>query len=291
MPRTEPTVVTADVLREWPLPAPGGSKYSRGQVVVVGGARSAPGAAMLAGLSALRVGAGRLTLAVGRSVAPHVGVTVPEAGVIGLPESEGGHVATLDDARSELERADAVLLGPGLDSIDEVAGMLERLPELVSAEAVVVLDAYALGVLPGQPDAAARLAGRLILTPNIEEAARLLDREIDGLDDDIAEIARRYGAAVSCFGAVAGPDGSRWRIGTGSPGLGTSGSGDVLAGAIAGLCARGASPAQAAVWATHLHATAGDRLAARVGPVGYLAGELPPELPRILAEIGDRSLP
>ncbi|MCU1405058.1 MAG: hypothetical protein JWQ43_1361, partial [Glaciihabitans sp.] len=81
------------------------------------------------------------------------------------------------------------------------------------------------------------------------------------------------------------PDGNGWRMGTGTVGLGTSGSGDVLAGAVAGLCARGASPAQATVWATHVHAAAGDRLAVQVGPLGFLASELLGQLPRVLVEI------
>ena len=67
--------------------------------------------------------------------------------------------------------------------------------------------------------------------------------------------------------------------------MGTSGSGDVLAGVVAGLLARGATPDQAAVWGAHVHATAGERLAARVGPLGYLARELLDETPRVLTEL------
>ena len=84
---------------------------------------------------------------------------------------------------------------------------------------------------------------------------------------------------------VAGPDGGRWFIPAGNAALGTSGSGDVLAGAITGLLARGATTAQAACWATYLHAVAGDRLASRVGRLGFLARELLPELPMILTEL------
>jgi ADP-dependent NAD(P)H-hydrate dehydratase len=76
-----------------------------------------------------------------------------------------------------------------------------------------------------------------------------------------------------------------WQDGSGNPGLGTSGSGDVLAGAIGGLAARGASPDQAAVWGVHLHAEAGERLAARIGAVGYLARELLDELPQVLDQL------
>ncbi|WP_317231731.1 NAD(P)H-hydrate dehydratase [Clavibacter capsici] len=281
-------VVTPAGLRDWALPAATGSKYGRGQVVVVGGALRSPGAAMISGLAALRVGAGRLTLAVGASVASTVAVAVPESGVVPLPETADGHVRGdgIRDAADDIASADAVLVGPGLDDPDEAERMVALLPTIVGDDAVVVLDAFALGVLPACREAAARLAGRLVLTPNSSEAARLLDREAG--DDSVAdarEIARGYAAVVSMSGVVAAPDGRAWTIGAGGSGLGTSGSGDVLGGAITGLCARGADPAQAAVWATHAHAAAGDRLAVQVGPLGYLASELLLELPRVLVEL------
>lgn len=286
-PRT-PDTITPDLLREWPLPAPGDSKYGRGQLIVVGGATRSPGAAMLAGLAALRVGAGRLTLAVAESVAPHVGVAVPESGIVPLAETPGGHVmgAGVRDAADDINAADAVLLGPGLDDAEETEAMLRLLPDLVSDDAVVILDAYALGVAGKVPELE-KLSGRLVVTPNTTEAELLLGH--DSSDDDAAdavEIAQKYGAVVSYQAVIAAPDGRVWTTGTGSGGLGTSGSGDVLAGAIAGLCARGADPAQATVWATHAHHSSGDRLAVAVGPLGYLASELLDELPRVLVEIG-----
>jgi hydroxyethylthiazole kinase-like uncharacterized protein yjeF len=284
-------IVTPMLLREWPLPAPGASKYERGQVVVVGGARKTPGAALLAAEASLRVGAGRLTVAVAASVAAQVATVLPECGVVALEETEGGHVlgSSVDLAGGDLDGADAVLAGPGLDDGDEALTLIERLPALVSSDAVVVLDAFALGSLPQSSVAREAFAGRLVLTPNLGEAGRLLDTEVsddDDLDEVASAVAREFGAVVSCQGRVAHPDGRVWQIGTGRGGLGTSGSGDVLAGAIAGLCARGASPEQATVWATYAHAAAGDRLAVGVGPLGFLARELLAELPRVLVEIG-----
>ena len=284
----ERLTVTPNLLREWPLPEAGDSKYGRGQVLVVGGARRSPGAAMLSGLAALRVGAGRLTLAVAASVATAVAVAVPECGIVPLDETDEGHVsgAGVDACERDLSAADAVLVGPGLDDADEAERMLRALVPLVGSESIVVLDAFALGVLPKVPEIVEVLRGRLVLTPNKEEAARLLERDLGDLVDDIAEVARRYRAVVSCYDVIAHPDGRVWRTGTGGGGLATSGSGDVLAGAITGLCARGASPEQAAVWATHAHAAAGDRLAVPVGPLGFLASDLLDELPRVLVEIG-----
>ena len=115
------------------------------------------------------------------------------------------------------------------------------------------------------------------------------------------ELAEKYGAVVSCQGVIAAagaaarrsrrgraaePGASLWEITTGHSGLGTSGSGDVLSGTIAGLRARGTTDAQAACWGTHLHASAGDRLASRLGGLGYLARELTEELPPLMMELG-----
>jgi len=93
------------------------------------------------------------------------------------------------------------------------------------------------------------------------------------------------GGVATVHGEVACADGRRWSTGTGTIGLGTSGSGDVLAGAVAGVAARGGDAAQAACWGTYLHASAGDRLVATMGTVGYLARELLDEIPRVLATI------
>jgi ADP-dependent NAD(P)H-hydrate dehydratase len=289
-PSDPPITLTPDVLRGWPLPAGAESKYDRGQLVIVGGARKAPGGALLAGTAALRVGAGRLTMGVGASVAIPLAVAVPEAGVVGLAETPAGAVqgGDLDALADELKGADAVVVGSGLDDADEARALLGMLPGLLGSETSLLLDAFALGVLPGLGDDF-RPASALVLTPNPAEAALLLGRDLDDLEDDIAEIAARYRAAVTCQGVIASPSGQRWLVGTGQGGLGTSGSGDVLAGAIGGLLARGAEPEQAACWGTYLHAAAGDRLNARVGATGYLAREILPELPVLLAELGQHA--
>ncbi|MDQ0866612.1 ADP-dependent NAD(P)H-hydrate dehydratase [Arthrobacter globiformis] len=314
---TAATLITPTLLRSWPLPSAGSDKYSRGAVLVVGGGRRTPGAALLAGTAALRAGAGRVTLAVAESVAVQLAVSLPEAGVIGLPQSAGGSVgdAGLENLLGDFDAADAVLIGPGLDDIGQTEALLRGLLRHDSAKdpdqnagPTVVLDAYALGALPQLAEELGPWAGRLILTPNPAEAAILLGRDTGDLAADVVELAGKYRAVVSCQGMIAGPpavgspdggspDGSssaddfpvtgdHWEITTGYGGLGTSGSGDILAGAIAGLRARGTSDAQAACWGTHLHAAAGDRLASRVGSLGYLARELADELPPLMMELG-----
>lgn len=284
----EPTPVTPDLLRDWELPEVGRSKYGRGQVLVIGGAARTPGAAMLSATAALRVGAGRLTLAVARSVAPHVAVALPESGVAPLDEDDDGHVAVgaIRRLTDDLVRADAVLVGPGLDEPDGSRDLVAGVAGAVGEETIVVLDAFALGVASDLVDELAPLRGRLVLTPNSGEAERLLGHGCSDEADAAAEIAERFGAVVSLGGVVAAPDGRAWAKGTGAGGLGTSGSGDVLSGAITGLLARGADVDQATVWATQVHAAAGDRLAVQVGPMGYLASELLAEIPRVLVELG-----
>lgn len=295
------TLVTPSLLRDWPLPSAGEDKYSRGSVLVIGGARATPGAALLAGAAALRAGAGKLTLAVAESVAVHVGVALPECGAVGLPETPDGSVTAegLDRIAAYLDRVDAVLVGPGLDDLDLAEELLRALLEREAGRGgpkgpggpAVVLDAYALGALAKVEDQLEPWKGRLILTPNPKEAEVLLGRGVEDLAAAVAAIAERYRAVVSCQGLIARPPGDApeepdlWKISTGYGGLGTSGSGDVLAGAIAGLRARGTSEAQAACWGTHLHAAAADRLASRLGPLGFLARELADEMPALMLEL------
>jgi ADP-dependent NAD(P)H-hydrate dehydratase len=296
--RQATTPVTPSLLRTWQLPGPGSGKYERGAVLVIGGARKTPGAVRLAGTAALRAGAGRLTLAVAESAAVPLAVAFPEAGVIGLPETAAGSVRStgIEALETELDAADAILIGPGLDDPDETTGLLRDLLHRMSpAEGpAIVIDAYALGILPRLDQGVRRRARHLILTPNPTESGILLGRDLTDPRADTADIAETYRAVVSCQGIIAQPaepdpvetaTSRCWEITTGSGGLGTSGSGDVLAGAIAGIRARGATDAQSACWATHLHAAAGDRLASRRGSPGYLARELADELPALMMEL------
>jgi ADP-dependent NAD(P)H-hydrate dehydratase len=283
--RVEP--VTPALLRSWPLSNEADGKDDRGTVLVVGGARRTPGAAMLTGLAALRAGAGRLTLAVAQSAAVATAVAVPESGVVGLPENPGGSIRgdAADVLEADAAAADVVVVGPGLDDPGETAVLLTRLAPLLPEGTAVVLDAYALGVLVDLEDVYRQWAGRLVLTPNPAEAARLLGRDEVDIAAAVPEIARKYQAVVTGQGIIAEPGGSVWEVQAGNAGLGTSGSGDVLAGAVGGFLARKAAPAQAACWGTYLHATAGDRLASAIGPLSFLARELLDAVPQVLAEL------
>jgi hydroxyethylthiazole kinase-like uncharacterized protein yjeF len=281
---SEPAALTPKLLRDWALPVPDGGKHARGSVLVIGGAPATAGAVLLSGVAALRAGAGVLRMAVAAASAAALGIAVPEASVLGLP----GTGATIDGTAAAaalarpVSQADVVLLGPGLDDVDQTVALLRGTVDALGDGAALVLDAYALAALARVPELGRRAA---VLTPNTREGAILLGRELGELSADAAGIARRYGAVTSLYGHVAGPGGRRWREDGGDTGLGTSGSGDVLAGVVAGLLARGAEPDQAACWAAYVHAAAGQRLAARVGRIGFLARDLVDEVPRVLMEL------
>lgn len=286
--RSDHEVITPGRLRAWPLPDPQGGKESRGTVLVIGGSRVTPGAVLLAGVAALRAGAGRLQLAVTSTTATALSIAVPEAKVVGLPETDGGSVrGDAPDHLLELAgKADVLLVGPGLDDVDETGRLMAAVLGAAAGDTAVVLDAYALGALSRDAGLLAGRPLRAVLTPNVTEAEILLGRDPG---DDLAAAARdladRHQAVVSLYGHIAAPDGRLWREESGDAGLGTSGSGDVRAGIVAGLLGRGAEPAQAACWGAFAHAVSGQRLAPRYGRTGFLARELVDEVAYTIATV------
>lgn len=288
---TEWTLLDARRLRAWPLPemAQEADKEARGRILVVAGSREIPGAALLAATAALRAGAGKLVIATAQSVATQMAFAAPEARVIALPEAPQGSftlqgLALLEDSARD---TDAALIGPGLmhesGSTAFVAGLLPML-----AHAPVVLDALAMNVLKGK----AGLRQPLLVTPHAGEMAHLCSRSKDSIETDpesaAADAARQWNIVVALKGAttlIAAPQGGRWRHDGGHPGLGTSGSGDVLAGLIAGFAAQNVPLEQACAWGVVLHALAGARLGRRLGPLGFLARELPGEVPVLMQRL------
>ncbi|WP_067502580.1 NAD(P)H-hydrate dehydratase [Actinoplanes sp. TFC3] len=286
--RSEEKVITPQVLRDWPLPDPQGDKLARGTVLVIGGSRFTPGAVLLAGVAALRAGAGRLQLAVTESTATALSIAVPEAKVVGLPETKRGSVAgEVPEHLLELAaEADVLAIGSGLDDIEEIQKLLHKVLDVAGKDAAVVFDAYALGALSKDQELLQDRPQPVVLTPNVTEAQHLLGREpSDDLAKEALELATRYQATVSLYGHIAAPDGRAWREESGDAGLGTSGSGDVRSGIVAGLLGRGAEPAQAACWASFAHAVSGQRLAPRYGRTGFLARELVDEVAYTIATV------
>jgi ADP-dependent NAD(P)H-hydrate dehydratase len=291
-----PTPLTPELLRGMPLPdhAEGADKNSRGRVLVIAGSREVPGAALLSALAALRAGAGKMQIAAPAGAAPHLAMAMPEALVTPLAETAAGGIdpAEADRLAQRCASADAVVLGPGMMDPPALAALTRRLMAAAEGEPTFILDAGALAALAGCRDALRRHAGRLVLTPHLGEMCGLLGCDAEAVTLDPLAAARRaaaaFGAVVDMKGGrsfVASPQGEAWACDRGNVGLATSGSGDTLAGIVAGLAARGAPPLHATLWGVFLHAEAGARLARRIGPVGYLAREIPGEVPGIMASL------
>ena len=255
-----------------------GDKETKGRVLILAGSREVPGAALLCATAAMRAGAGKLRIATAESIALQIGVAMPEAMVVGIPET-----GQAEAVKEQAARVDAVVAGPGMSSGDECRKIAEA---LIKSDTRIALDAALLHAL--KPVEADRGTPPILL-PHAGELASLLDcGEAEIERDPIGcglGAAERYRALVLVKGVtshVVTPAGECWIYDGGAPGLGVSGSGDVLAGIVGGLLARGAEPLNALLWSVWLHGEAGARLAAKVGPIGFLSREIADEIPGLM---------
>jgi len=291
--------LTAALLRSWPLPQPPrtaaeqAGKDSRGRVLVVGGGCRCPGSVLLSGTAALRAGAGRLQMAVAQDAALALAVQLPEARVMGLRCDSRGEIATSSNDVDECARnADAIVVGNGMEVAPATRQLADHL--MRGSRAVFVLDAGGLdAALLGRLGKAKGPRG-LVMTPHHAEMATMLDMEVGEIGARPLELAREFSERSGVVLVlkdedtyIATPEGDVWVNRTGSLGLGTAGSSDVLAGLIGGLCARGATPSQAAAWGVFLHARAGAALEKRFGALGYLAREIAAEVPALMEKLGE----
>jgi hydroxyethylthiazole kinase-like uncharacterized protein yjeF len=252
---------------------PTAHKYQRGHVLVVGGPANATGAARLAAMGARRAGAGYVTL-----LSPMAALAANAAHLTGIVLREADSPAAI--ARALDDRADAVVIGPALGTI----GGRDKVLAVLGTRKPVVLDADVFTLFAGDAAAlAGAIAGPAVLTPHEGEFVRLFG-ELPGSKIDRARAAaERAGAVVLLKGpdtVVAAPDGRTAINAHTSPALATAGTGDVLAGIIAAMLARGLDPLEAACAATWLHGDA----ARRAGP-GLVAEDLPERLPEVLAAL------
>lgn len=281
--------LTAAELKRFPLPAiEAGDKDRHGTILIIAGSRDVPGAPLLTAHAAMRSGAGKLQLAVPDDIAVPLGIAMPEAMVTGFSTARDGGFArrSVGPLLALAQDADAIVAGPAMTANGATARLAADLADLGKP---LALDAALLRVLPGYDDEARGAQLPPLLLPHAGEMARLLgcdkrDVEADPLGCGRA-CAGRYGAVVLVKGTqshIVAPDGRAWKYRGGGPGLGVSGSGDVLAGIAGGLLARGADPLTALLWSVWLHGEAGRVLAGKVGPLGFLARELPAQIPALL---------
>ncbi|HYE07446.1 MAG TPA: NAD(P)H-hydrate dehydratase [Planctomycetota bacterium] len=289
--RVRAAVVDDRRLRAWPLPvlARDCDKEDRGRLLVIAGSAPMPGAAVLVAEAALRAGAGKVQLATERSVVGLVAAAVPE--IYAIPLAGGGSAdAVLRLAR----RCDALCIGPGMSEGAPLRALLRRLlTDARLAQVPLLIDAAALIELAALRDAGMRPARPLVVTPHAGELAAMLGWTKAAIIADprpaALACARRFAAVALLKGGetwIATPVGALHRSSAGGHGLATGGSGDVLAGVITALLARGATPVQAAAWGAHVHGRCGEILARRVGAIGYLARELAAEVPGVMQGLG-----
>jgi NAD(P)H-hydrate epimerase len=277
---------------------PRGHKGTFGTLVAVCGSLDYAGAALLAGMAALRAGVGLLCLAVPASLQPLFAGRLIEAITMPLPETSPGEVDAEAAAALIAERApDALLVGSGLRAGSATRDLVAR---LIAAEgSPAVLDAEALNSLAKTSDWWSAARRPAVLTPHPGEFARLDGTAVPDEDVSRAERARaaaaRWGRTVILKGAhtvVAGPDGRAAMAGFENPALATGGTGDVLAGTVGSLLAQGCSPWDAGCLAVYLHGMAAEHLRERIGDSGLLASDLPFEIARVrrhLAGLGQRA--
>ena len=257
-------------------------KGTFGHVLIVAGSLGRTGAASLAGIGALRSGAGLVTVAVPRSCVPAVAAAAPEYMTLPLEEEQEGVVGAgaLDAVLAA--PCDVIAAGPGLGTGPGAAGLVRGL--LARARVPLVLDADALNVCSDHPewlDARPAAAGDVVLTPHPGEMARLRGCTAQEVQDERLATARgmaaEHGVHVVLKGArtlVAAPDGSAAVNLTGNPGLATGGAGDVLTGVTAAWMAQLAHTADACKAAVYLHGLAADLAAREHGQTGLIASDV-----------------
>lgn len=289
---SELLLVDAALLRKFPLPdhPEDGDKNSRGLALFIAGSRELAGAALLAGIGALRAGAGRLRIATSETVAPGLGAALAEARVMAFPEDVDGCIApeAVERLVERCQGVDSLTIGPGMREGDALAMLMEAVLDSRRSHPLII-DAAALAVIPPLAERLRAWPGGAVLLPHAGEMARLLGWSRDRVAEDPLEAAtkasERFGVVAVIKGKwsfIIAPDRRRFAFLGGGIGLATSGSGDALAGIVGGLAARGADPLTAALWGVYLHGEAGRRLARDVGRIGFLAREILDLVPRLM---------
>ncbi len=263
-----------------------------GHGLVIAGSPGKTGAAVMAAESALKVGAGLVTLAGPAGLARLFELKTLEVMTEPLPESEAGLLGkdAIDRALELIDEKTAIALGPGLGRDPSVRELVSTL--IAKRAAPLVIDADGLNAVAEDVSMLIEKGGPVILTPHPGEMARLLGSTTKAVLADrlqsALEFAKLYGVVVALKGAytiVACPDGRAFYNTSGNPGMATGGTGDVLTGAILGLLCQGLDAVQATVLAVFLHGFAGDLAADDRGEEGMIASDVMRLMPDAMREL------
>ncbi|MGO9229966.1 MAG: NAD(P)H-hydrate dehydratase [Bryobacteraceae bacterium] len=280
-------LVEPSMFRRVLAPRPqGGHKGTFGHALVVAGSRGKTGAAALCGIGALRAGAGLVTVASAESAIPLIAAHAPELMTEPLAETPHGSIGLNAALAAAAEGKTVIAMGPGLGRQPEIAIMVASLME--SLEQPMVLDADAL-VDIGKVSPSPRVR---VLTPHPGEMARLTGKTVAEVQADRIGVARAFaeshGLTVVLKGQrtiIAFPDGRVWINPTGTPAMGTGGTGDVLTGMIAGFLAQfPQQPDEAVAAAVYLHGLAGQIGARTLGERSIIASDLLQYVPAAMEE-------
>ena len=281
-------LITSRVLEQAPTRAPGSTKFSSGDVLVVGGSRGLTGAVCMAALAAIRTGAGYATAAVPADLEQIFEIKLTEVMTVGCASRDGRlRPAASEQILGAAERAACVVLGSGMGREQGTQRLIGELTERI--EAPLVIDADGLNAFAGRIEKLATRKAPLVLTPHAGEMGHLLDRDSKEVGAKRAEAAReaarRSGGIVLLKGDdTIVTDGDRLAVNTvSSPQLATAGTGDVLAGMIAALIARGMEPFAGTCAAVVAHSRAGRAAGDRVGHDSVIAGDVIESIPAGLA--------
>ena len=272
------------------------NKGTFGRVLVSAGSINYIGAAYLACSGAMRVGAGLVTLATASSLQPVIAARLAEVTYLPLPESRPGiiSVAGAEIIHQGCGQYNALLVGCGLGQNPATVEFLNSLL-LKKDLPPLIIDADALNILSRLPDWWEKIPDDAILTPHPGEMARLTGLSIDKIQADRTAVALKYAAKwqktillKGAFTVIAAANGKCRVSPFANPGLASAGTGDVLAGVVAGLKAQGLKSYDAAALGVYLHGAAGDTIKDEIGDTGMMASDLLPALPLVIKQLKNR---
>lgn len=274
---------------------PNTHKDTYGHVLAIAGSPGTSGSAYLAGRSALRAGAGQVTLAFPESLYSHLEMSTIEVRTAPLPETSKStlSVKAYDQIMTLAADKRVVVIGPGLTTNPSTVELVHRL--IMSLPIPMVIDADALEAVAQNPDVLLKAQAPIILTPHPGEMARLVPNTLIQ-HNRIAvtqETAKKYHCIIALKGArtiIAAPDGCVFINATGNPGMATAGTGYVLAGIIAGLIAQSVIPVEATKAGIFLNGLAGDLVAEEKGDYGLIASDIIEMIPRAMKRVQDRDV-